>query len=67
MIEIKTIIGKGCSKEGKSDTHGAPIGKEERELAAKNLGFNGPEFKVHPDATIAFKKAKERNKTQYKQ
>lgn len=65
MIEIKTIIGKGCSKEGKSDTHGAPIGKEERDLAAKNLGYNGVEFKTHPDAIVSFKKSNEKTKTAY--
>ncbi|GGI42000.1 transketolase [Mammaliicoccus stepanovicii] len=50
MIEVKTVIGFGApNKAGTNGVHGAPLGKEERELALKNYGldpskqFNVPE------------------------
>lgn len=40
LIQVKTIIGYGCpQKEGKPETHGAPIGYEEACGAKERLGW----------------------------
>lgn len=44
LIEVKTTIGYGSpNKGGKSDSHGAPLGKEEIELVKKNYQWESSE------------------------
>lgn len=41
LIEVKTIIGYGSpNKQGKSDSHGAPIGEDERKSAFDHYGLD---------------------------
>lgn len=56
IIEIKTKIGFGApNKEGKASAHGEPLGKDEIELAKKNLGFEYDEpFTVFDDVRANF-------------
>lgn len=47
LIEVKTVIGYGSpNKGGKSDAHGAPLGKEERELVRQYYQWDHDEFHV---------------------
>lgn len=46
IIEVKTVIGYGCSKAGSSATHGAPIGKEEALIAKEAYNHSNKEFFV---------------------
>jgi len=44
LIEVKTTIGFGSpNKGGKSDSHGAPLGKEEIHLVKENYGWESNE------------------------
>lgn len=45
LIEIKTIIGFGTTKQGTSSVHGAPIGNDTDNLK-RNLNWEHPEFHV---------------------
>ena len=50
LIRCKTIIGYGApNKQGTAGSHGAALGKEEVELARKELGLTAPEFTVPDD------------------
>ena len=50
LIRCKTIIGFGApNKAGSHDSHGAPLGEEEIELARKELGWNHAPFEVPAD------------------
>ena len=48
IIILKTVIGYGSpNKQGKADSHGAPLGKDEVAALMENLGWNyGEEFHV---------------------
>ncbi len=50
LVLCKTTIGKGSpNKEGKSASHGAPLGKDELELTKENIGWAHEPFEV-PEA-----------------
>ena len=50
LICCKTIIGFGSpNKEGKEDSHGAPLGDEEIKLTKERLGWNHGPFDVPSD------------------
>ena len=44
IIEVKSIIGFGSKDQGKSSTHGSPIGLEETALMRKRMDYNYPLF-----------------------
>ena len=44
IIEVKSIIGFGSKDQGKSSTHGSPIGKEETDKMRVRMDYNYPEF-----------------------
>ena len=47
LIDCRTIIGFGSpNKEGKEESHGAPLGEEEVALARKQLGWSSPPFEI---------------------
>lgn len=46
LIEIKTVIGFGSPKQGTNAVHGAPLGVEGRQAAAKTLGWDYEPFVV---------------------
>ncbi len=53
LIACKTIIGYGApTKQGKSSTHGEPLGAEEIKGAREKLGWSSAPFEV-PDAVLA--------------
>jgi transketolase len=49
FIEVKSIIGYGCSNQGKSDTHGAPIGLAEAEAMRVRMEYNYEPFNIPND------------------
>lgn len=55
FIEIKSVIGFGAKKQGTSDTHGAPIGKEETQEMRKRFGYEYPPFEIPNDVYQDFK------------
>lgn len=56
LIEIKTIIGYGASKQGTPNVHGAPL-MDDIKIVAKNLNWNYPEFTVPKEVDTYFTKA----------
>ena len=55
LIEIKTVIGYGSpNKSGKSDVHGAPLGKEEIQLTKEFYGWDYPDFEVPEEVYTDF-------------
>jgi transketolase len=64
LIVANTVIGKGANKkEGTSDAHGAPLGKEELNHLRKNLSWDHEEFFVPKEVyDFTFKKVKEMEK-----
>lgn len=55
LIEVKTKIGYGApSKEGTSDAHGAPLGKEEMVLLKENLNMPMGDFEIEKDSNLKF-------------
>lgn len=66
LISIQTIIGRGSMKEGSAATHGMPLGKEDLAHVKSKFGFNPDEsFKIHEDASKAFKSMSQRCSAQY--
>ncbi|MDR1472995.1 MAG: transketolase [Lactobacillales bacterium] len=55
LIEVKTIIGFGASKQGTSSVHGAPLGKDGMIEAKRVYGWEYPEFTVPKEVTARFK------------
>lgn len=50
LICCKTVIGFGSpNKQGKEECHGAPLGKDEIELARKELGWSHAPFEIPAD------------------
>ncbi|MDR1782046.1 MAG: transketolase [Bacilli bacterium] len=46
IIEVKTIIGIGSSKQGTNKVHGSPLGKEDGDKAKESYGISLDEFYV---------------------
>lgn len=46
IIEVKTKIGYGSSKQGTSAVHGSPLGFEESKSTMENLGYDFEAFEV---------------------
>ena len=65
IIEVKTIIGYGSSKQGTSATHGSPLGKEDGDNAKKGYGCSLKEFYVSNDIydTFTYDQIKKGEKT----
>jgi transketolase len=40
LIKIRTIIGEGCSKQGKASCHGAPLGPSDLSMLKRTYGFS---------------------------
>lgn len=61
LIEVKTVIGYGSpNKGGKSDSHGAPLGKEEMKLVKEQYGWNYEEdFYIPEEVKLNFAELKE--------
>jgi transketolase len=56
LIEVKTVIGYGSpNKSGKSDVHGAPLGKDEIKLTKEYYGWDYPDFEVPSEVYDDFK------------
>ncbi len=54
MIEIKTILGHGTSMANTSDTHGAPIGEQERDAAANFFEYEEAPFVMGAEVKATF-------------
>ena len=55
LIEVKTVIGYGSpNKGGKSDSHGAPLGKDEIKLVKEHYGWNYEEDFYIPEEVKAY-------------
>ncbi|MCK6577438.1 MAG: transketolase [Anaerolineae bacterium] len=60
LIEIRTIIGYGSpNKQGTSEAHGAPLGKDEIKLVKEFYGWSQEEFFVPGEALEHFREAVE--------
>jgi len=63
MIACKTKIGFGApTKEGKSSSHGSPLGADEIAGARKNLHWDSPPFEIPADILRAWRDAGQRAK-----
>ena len=58
LIACKTIIGYGApNKQGKSSTHGEPLGVDEIKAAREKLGWAAPAFEIPPAILTAWRAA----------
>ena len=58
LIACKTIIGYGApNKQGKSSTHGEPLGVDEIKGAREKLGWAAPPFEIPPAIASAWRAA----------
>ncbi len=55
FIEVKSIIGYGSKDQGKSETHGSPIGVEETSAMRERMGFEYKPFEIPDEAYLEFK------------
>lgn len=55
IIEVKTKIGYGSNVEGKSASHGSPLGIEESKRTMENLGYELDRFEVDEEVYLHFK------------
>src|SRR5699024_11308594 len=64
LIEVKTIIGYGSpNKQGKSASHGAPRGADERNAAFEHYGFDtGKTFEVDKSGDDRFSETRKRRR-----
>ena len=54
IIEVKTIIGFGCKKQGTSAVHGAPLGVDGITFAKETYGWDYPAFTVPDEVARRF-------------
>lgn len=54
FIEVKSIIGFGSKDQGKSETHGSPIGFEETEAMRERMGYTNKLFEISPEVYADF-------------
>lgn len=58
LIEVKTVIGFGSpNKSGKSDSHGAPLGKDEIVLTKQAYAWEHEDFAIPSEVYDTFKEA----------
>jgi transketolase len=63
MIACKTIIGYGApTKQGKSSTHGSPLGGDEIKGAREKLGWTSAPFEIPADVLAAWRAAGSKGK-----
>ncbi len=66
VIACRTIIGYGApNKQGKSSTHGAPLGEEEVAATRKNLGWRSPPFEIPLDVLTSWRYAGKSGRTAF--
>ena len=54
FIEVKSIIGFGAKNQGKSSTHGAPIGVEETTAMRKRMNYDFEPFDIPKSVYVDF-------------
>lgn len=57
LIIVNTTIGFGSPKQGTNAVHGAPLGKEDSQVAKKAYGYDFDEFYVPEEVYEGFKKS----------
>jgi transketolase len=63
LIACKTIIGYGApTKQGKSSTHGSPLGADEIKGARETLGWTAAPFEIPADVLTAWRAAGSKGK-----
>ena len=54
LIEIKTVIGRGATKEGTSGVHGAPLG-DDIKMVRESLGWTADDFAIPQEVSDIYK------------